>query len=106
MTDQKQTGAEQSRSIPKHWEVKKLGEVCEIKNGKNQRQAINPNGKYPIYGSAGVMGFADDYLCEGGATIVGRKGTINKPIYVKTRFWNVDTAFGFCPNTDLINSKF
>jgi type I restriction enzyme S subunit len=95
-----------ANELPKGWEVKKLGEVCEVKNGKNQKQVVNPKGKYPIYGSAGVIGFADNYLCEGGTTVVGRKGTINKPLYVKDRFWNVDTAFGFCPNSALINSKF
>ncbi len=94
-----------ANELPKGWEVKKFGEVCEIKNGKNQKQVINPNGRYPIYGSAGVMGFADHYLCEAGATVVGRKGTINKPLYVKSRFWNVDTAFGFCPNATLIESR-
>lgn len=93
-------------NIPKHWQIKKLGEVCEIKNGKNQKAVVNPNGKYPIYGSAGKMGFADDFLCDAGTTIVGRKGTINKPIYVKTKFWNVDTAFGFSPKINITDSKF
>ncbi|MCX6351383.1 MAG: restriction endonuclease subunit S [Bacteroidetes bacterium] len=96
----------EQNKIPKHWQVKKLGEVCEIKNGKNQKLVVNANGKYPIYGSAGVMGFADEYLCEAGSTIVGRKGTINKPLYVKTQFWNFDTAFGFSPNKELIDSRF
>jgi type I restriction enzyme S subunit len=93
-------------NIPKHWQIKKLGDVAEIKNGKNQKAVVNPNGKYPIYGSAGIMGFADEFLCEAGTTIVGRKGTINKPIYVSTKFWNVDTAFGFSPKINLIESKF
>jgi type I restriction enzyme S subunit len=93
-------------NIPNHWQIKKLGEVAEIRNGKNQRAVVNPNGKYPIYGSAGEMGFADDFLCEAGTTIVGRKGTINKPIFVSTKFWNVDTAFGFCPNLKQIESKY
>lgn len=92
--------------LPKGWKIEKLGEVCEIKNGKNQKQVENPNGKYPIYGSAGIMGYADSYLCEAGSTIVGRKGTINKPLYVNEKFWNVDTAFGFMPNTDLIVHRF
>lgn len=92
--------------IPKNWHIKSLGEVAEIKNGKNQKAVVNPKGKYPIYGSAGKMGFADDFLCEAGTTIVGRKGTINKPIYVSTKFWNVDTAFGFSPNINMIESKF
>ncbi|MBQ1992605.1 MAG: restriction endonuclease subunit S [Clostridia bacterium] len=33
----------------------KFSEVLEIKNGKNQKQVENPNGKYPIYGSGGIM---------------------------------------------------
>ena len=31
--------------------------------------------------------------------------TINKPIYVDTKFWNVDTAFAFSPN-EKMNSRF
>ncbi len=83
--------------LPEGWVWKKLGEVCDIKNGKNQSNVVNPNGKYPIYGSAGIMGYADDYLCNEGCTIIGRKGNINSPIYVPTKFWNVDTAFGLSP---------
>ncbi|MBV6474401.1 MAG: Type-1 restriction enzyme EcoKI specificity protein [Saprospiraceae bacterium] len=92
--------------LPKGWKIEKLGVVCEIKNGKNQKLVVNPNGKFPIYGSAGKMGYADSYICEAGSTIVGRKGTINKPLYVNEKFWNVDTAFGFMPNTDLIINRF
>lgn len=87
------------------WKPKFLGEVCEIKSGKNQKNVINPNGKYPIYGSSGIFGYADEYICDENTTIIGRKGTINSPIYVTTKFWNVDTAFGLCAKEDL-NSKF
>ena len=48
-------------------------------------------------GSGGVMGYAKDYLCNAGTTIIGRKGTINRPIFVEEKFWNVDTAFGIQP---------
>jgi type I restriction enzyme, S subunit len=92
--------------LPKGWKIEKLGVACEIKSGKNQKFVVNPNGKFPIYGSAGKMGYADSYICEAGSTIVGRKGTINKPLYVNEKFWNVDTAFGFMPNTDLIINRF
>lgn len=95
-----------AKSIPEHWQLKKLGEVCKILNGKNQKDVVNPNGKYPIYGSAGIIGYSDHFLCEAGTTIVGRKGTINRPIYVNSRFWNVDTAFGFSPFSELLDGKF
>ena len=61
--------------------------------------------EYPIYGSGGKMGYADEYLCEPGTTIVGRKGTINRPIYVDEPFWNIDTAFGVTPDGGL-DSKY
>ena len=51
------------------------------------------------------MGLATDFICEAGSTIIGRKGTINNPIYSETRFWNIDTAFGLSPHPGL-DSKF
>lgn len=84
---------------------KKWSNVLTVVSGKNQKAVVNPNGQYPIYGSGGIMGYADDYLCEAGTTIVGRKGTINNPIFVAERFWNVDTAFGISPGAEL-NPKY
>ena len=84
------------------WELKKFGEVLEIRNGKNQREVESEDGAYPIFGSAGnVMGYASTYICEAGATIIGRKGNINTPVYSETRFWNVDTAFGLVAKSSL-----
>ena len=83
------------------WELKKLGEVIEIRNGRNQQAVLSENGKYKVMGSAGnVMGYATDFICEAGTTIIGRKGNISKPIYIDERFWNVDTAFGFYPKNE------
>jgi type I restriction enzyme S subunit len=79
------------------WIEVELGEVCEIISGRNQKDVLNIEGKYPIYGSGGIFGRANSYLCEAGCTIIGRKGTINSPIFVNENFWNVDTAFGISP---------
>ncbi|MCC8136789.1 MAG: restriction endonuclease subunit S [Clostridiales bacterium] len=84
----------------------KFAEVLEIRNGKNQRQVENPRGKYPIYGSGGVMGYADDYICDAGTVVIGRKGSINNPIFVNEPFWNVDTAFGLVANKTLLLPKY
>lgn len=83
------------------WEIKKIGEVIEIRNGKNQQAVLSNTGMYKIMGSAGnVMGYATDFICEAGTTIIGRKGNISKPIYINERIWNVDTAFGFFPKNE------
>ncbi len=84
----------------------RFSEVLTIVNGKNQKQVENPNGKYPIYGSGGIMGYADDYICNGETVIIGRKGSINKPIFVDGPFWNVDTAFGLCAKKDILLPKY
>ena len=84
---------------------KTWGEVLHVVSGKNQKNVLDDNGKYPIYGSGGKIGRAKAFLCEAGTTIIGRKGSINNPIYVNERFWNVDTAFGLTPSKEL-NSRF
>lgn len=87
----------------KDWKIVTWKEVLEIKNGKNQKKVQNEAGIYPIYGSGGVMGYSNDFLCPEGTTIIGRKGSINNPIYVNEKFWNVDTAFGLIPSQKLDN---
>ena len=81
-------------------------DVLEIKNGRNQKAVENPKGKYPIYGSGGVMGYADDYICEADTVVIGRKGSINNPIYVEEPFWNVDTAFGLQADQSVLVPKY
>ena len=84
----------------------RFSEVLDIRNGRNQRQVENKNGKYPIYGSGGIMGRADDFLCEAETVVIGRKGSINNPIYVDEPFWNVDTAFGLVAHKDVLLPKY
>ncbi len=83
-----------------------FAEVLSIVNGKNQKAVEAPNGRYPIYGSGGVMGRANDFLCDAHTVIIGRKGSINNPIYVDEPFWNVDTAFGLVANVDMLFPKY
>ena len=84
----------------------KFSEVLTIVNGRNQKQVVCDDGKYPIYGSGGIMGYANDYICKAETVVIGRKGSINKPIFVETPFWNVDTAFGLCANSEKLNPKY
>ena len=88
------------------WTYKKLGEICEIICGQDYKKVESPDGKYPIYGTGGIMGYANDFKCPAYSIIVGRKGNINNPIYVEENFWNVDTAFGIVPSKACLASKF
>ena len=84
------------------WKDCVFKDVLEVISGKSQKSVKDPNGAFPIYGSGGIMGRANDFICEPGTTIIGRKGTINNPIFVEERFWNVDTAFGLAPKSVLL----
>ncbi len=88
------------------WEYKKLGEVATIINGKNQKTVEDESGIYPICGSGGIMGYANDFLCPEQTIIIGRKGNINRPIYMEQKFWNVDTAFGIVADKSQLVPKY
>lgn len=84
----------------------RFSDVLDIRNGRNQRQVENENGKYPIYGSGGIIGHADNFICDAETVVIGRKGSINNPIFVDEPFWNVDTAFGLVANKEVLLPKY
>ena len=88
--------------VPDNWTWCHFGDIAEVINGKNQSKVADANGLYPIYGSGGIMGRANDFLCPENCTIIGRKGSINNPIFVEEKFWNVDTAFGLAPTSNVL----
>jgi len=79
--------------IPKDWQVKDIGEALTIKHGKDQKQVESAHGQYPIFGTGGQMGWANDFLYNRPSVLIGRKGSINKPRYINVPFWTVDTLF-------------
>lgn len=75
------------------WVEGRIGDILTILHGKNQHGVENTSGKYPILGTGGVIGRATEYLCDWECVLIGRKGTIDKPIYMKTPFWTIDTLY-------------
>lgn len=88
--------------MPVNWSWCHFGDIAEVINGKNQSKVVDDNGLYPIFGSGGIMGRANDYICHENCIIIGRKGSINNPIFVEEKFWNVDTAFGLAPTSNVL----
>ena len=88
--------------IPDAWVWCYFSDIADVINGKNQSKVKEGAGKYPIYGSGGIIGYANDYICPENCTIIGRKGSINNPIFTEEKFWNVDTAFGLIPSSIIL----
>ncbi|WP_129582214.1 restriction endonuclease subunit S [Rodentibacter caecimuris] len=78
--------------VPEHWEVKRLKFMATIQNGQDYKHIITDEG-YPVIGSGGQFAYANDYLYDGESILLGRKGTIDKPLYINGKFWTVDTMF-------------
>lgn len=78
--------------IPDHWEVASFKRLVEIQNGADHKTVQVDDG-YPVYGSGGVFAFASEYLFDGESVLLGRKGTVDRPLYVTGKFWTVDTMY-------------
>lgn len=77
--------------IPEDWNVKKLEEVLQFGSGQDYKHLSR--GEIPVYGTGGLMTFINNYLYNGDSVGIGRKGTIDKPVFLSGKFWTVDTLF-------------
>ena len=73
------------------WVERKLGDAFKIGSGKDYKHLSS--GDIPVYGTGGYMLSVSDYLYEGESVCIGRKGTIDKPMFLDGKFWTVDTLF-------------
>ena len=80
--------------------------LLTIINGKVYPEEYNDIGTYPICGSAGVMYYGEKKLCDANTIILGRKGNINRPIYMESDYWIVDTAFCLDVNKSILHPKY
>jgi len=79
--------------MPGHWIRGSLKNLAWIRNGKDYKDVESSDGEYPVIGSGGMFSKASQYLHDGESVLLGRKGTIDKPLYINGRFWTVDTMF-------------
>lgn len=96
MSKQEEKGLVPERRFPEfkddqEWKVKSFNELFTIGNGRDYKHLSS--GDIPVYGSGGYMLSVNDYLHDGESVCIGRKGTINSPIFLTGKFWTVDTLF-------------
>jgi len=58
-----------------------------------------------VYGSGGEFRRASDFLYDGESILFGRKGTVDRPLYVDGKFWTVDTMYYAVP-LEQVNGRF
>lgn len=77
--------------IPERWRAGKFSELVEIKYGKDHKSLAS--GHIPVYGSGGIMRYAEKSIYNKESVLIPRKGSLNNILYVNHPFWTVDTMF-------------
>ena len=91
--------------IPKEWKVLKCEEIFELEYGKGLKKSSREQGKYPVVGSSGIIGYHSEYLTKSPGIVVGRKGTIGGLTYLLENFWPIDTTYFISLKTDGIQLR-
>ena len=73
------------------WRIGYLSELVAIRYGKDHQKLAD--GSIPVYGSGGVMRFAERSLYEHESVLIPRLGSLHNVIYVNHPFWSVNTMF-------------
>lgn len=93
MREMKDSGVEWIGEIPKNWKICRLKDYAHICNGRDYSEVLAENGDYPVIGSGGQFAKACEPLYQKESVLLGRKGTIDKPLFVDYPFWTVDTMY-------------
>lgn len=73
------------------WKEGNLSDLVLVKYGKDHKKLLD--GKIPVFGSGGLMRYADKSLYDKESVLIPRKGTLNNVMYQDEPFWTVDTMF-------------
>ncbi len=75
------------------YEAVPFEEVCTLEYGASLPKKNRVDGPYPVMGSNGISGYHSEYLIEGPAIIVGRKGSAGEVSYVESNCFPIDTTY-------------
>ncbi|WP_339074913.1 restriction endonuclease subunit S [Teredinibacter turnerae] len=92
--------------LPHGWEKVKVREIFKIEYGKSLTKAKRVDeGKFPVVGSSGILGFHNEYLIEQKSIVIGRKGSVGSLTLLDKPSWPIDTVYYLIPPKS-INIKF
>lgn len=90
----KSSGIDWLGDVPKHWEVKKIKYLADLKSGNFlSAEEIDENGEYPVYGGNGLRGYTNKATHVGDFVLIGRQGALCGNInYAFEEFWATEHA--------------
>ena len=71
-----------AKFCPNGVKYRELKDILIIKNGKDYKNLTE--GKYPVYGSGGIMTYVSSYVYDKPSVLIPRKGSIDKLLCGRT----------------------
>jgi len=78
--------------IPKSWKVDKFEQFITLQRGHDLPSQSRLEGKVPIYGSNGTVGFHNQSIVIETGVITGRSGSIGDVYFVVGQYWPLNTT--------------
>ncbi len=82
-----------NEKLPNGWNKISIGEYCPFKYGKALKAENRVAGKYPVFGSSGIIGWHQEALVKGPGIVIGRKGNVGTVFFIQDDFWPIDTTY-------------
>ena len=76
----------------KKYKKVKLIDIIEFQRGKDLTKDNMKNGKYPVVGSNGIIGYHDKYTTEKPSITIGRSGNVGRPFIYDGKTWSHNTT--------------
>lgn len=92
--------------VPEGWTRAKTKDFMKFKYGKALKTDNRKTGQYPVYGSSGVIGYHNDFIVEGPAIIVGRKGNVGSVYLSFSDAYPIDTVYYIESDISILFSYF
>ena len=79
--------------VPNGWRRKRIGVVAPFQYGKSLKKSARIPGRFPVYGSSGIIGTHDTALVSGPTILIGRKGNVGSVFWCSTDCYPIDTVY-------------
>ena len=74
------------------WKRCQLGDIITFQRGHDLPKTQMMNGKYPVVGSNGIIGYHNEYTTAEPSITIGRSGNTGNPYIVYGRSWSHNTT--------------
>ncbi len=73
--------------------LRQFEDVCTLEYGASLPKKKRIEGSFPVVGSNGITGYHSDFLIEGPAIVIGRKGSAGEVTFIQQNCFPIDTTY-------------